>query len=492
MERGSALQTPVPGGFGGDTPFTALAGDLPPPKSPRLPRTRAESPGGVTNATVLSGAPVPAQLDSTLDMASTASKKATQAALIEKTRISGEAESNIAATSAVPAPGLFIADEPLEPRPKQPSLVTAQREQIVRMRSAALVLGGLFMMAAGALVVMFFRRAETNARLVAPPPASAKADVPACTLQAPPSRISPIERAVPLSAVPRADGSVALGFASSKLNADAFVYQPQSGEAKRQGESVTGSGDVSHVTAGQPLAVDRSSPEFAFGQTLSPGLAFGVGPAGLLRRGNDGATGVVWPLATGVRVTPPRVASLGNGHFVTFRQGGAEGQIMTGWLRPDGSAASDATPLEGLPKSLGTPSAFVFGTNAVALFSARNDKAEPYQVYAASAAPGHHPQRATPLDLPSQGGGAIAPSLSALPGDRYLVQWTDGNVGQYQVHVRIFDAALKPLSQPLQVSPKGANAGQGNVFGSPQAAVSFFIQTTAGHDELWGVALSCH
>src|SRR5688572_31136972 len=35
----------------------------------------------------------------------------------------------------------FIADEPLEPRPKQPSLVTAQRELLTRMRVIVLVLG---------------------------------------------------------------------------------------------------------------------------------------------------------------------------------------------------------------------------------------------------------------------------------------------------------------------------------------------------------------
>ena len=72
------------------------------------------------------------------------------------------------------------------------------------------------------------------------------------------------------------------------------------------------------------------------------------------------------------------------------------------------------------------------------------------------------------------------------------MQWTDGNVGQYQVHVRMFDSELKPLGEPLLVSAKGANAGQGTLVTTNKATVSFFIQTTAGHDELWGVALSCH
>ena len=108
------------------------------------------------------------------------------------------------------------------------------------------------------------------------------------------------------------------------------------------------------------------------------------------------------------------------------------------------------------------------------------------------AAPGKPPSPARALELPSEGGGAIAPSLAALPGDRYLVQWTDGNIGQYQVHVRIFDSALQPLGDALLVSGKGANAGQGTIVTTAKATVSFFIQTTAGHDELWGATLSCH
>jgi hypothetical protein len=285
---------------------------------------------------------------------------------------------------------------------------------------------------------------------------------------------------------------VALGIADTKTSAVGWIYDPLSGEPKRKLDAPTGSGDVSHVTAAEPLRVDRSSPDFAFAQTLAPGLALGVGPAGLLRRGDDGATGVVWPLGAGVRVTPPRVVSNQSGHFVAFRQGGADGEIVAGWLRPDGTAAGGAVALEGAPRSLGTPNVSLLGERALVLFSARADKSEKYRVYVAVAAPGKPPTPVRALELPTEGGGAIAPSLAALPDDRYLVQWTDGNVGQYQVHVRIFDATLQPLGDALLVSGKGANAGQGTIVTTANAIVSFFIQTTAGHDELWGATLSCH
>ncbi len=519
----SPLDTPVPDIPGGEQPFTALAGDLPP--SPRAaqaqPRMFGSAPHAApapiaqpapfaqpvqtaqpasvqpapappfTSAAVVSApepqkppSPPDSSLESTLDMSGTASKKATQAALIEQTRISG----------AVPAPGLFIADEPREPRPKQPSLVSVQRQVLTRMRIGVFVLGGLLLMLAGALVVLVVRRSEAGAGRGAMPSASSSLPAPpGCHLTQPPSRISPtIERAVPISARPQSDGSIALAIADTKGSAAGWLYDATSGEPRSKLEPVAGIGDVSHVTAGESLVVDRASPDFAFGQTLAPGLQLGVGPSGILRRGSDGATGVVWTLTTGVKVTPPRAVALGEAHFVAFRQGGAEGQLMTGWLKADGSAAAELTAIAGAPKSLGTPNVALAGKEAVALFAARNEKSEPYRIHAARVAPGKPPGPAQALDLPAEGGGAIAPSLFALPEGRYLVQWTDGNVGQYQVHVRVLDSELKPASEPVLVSAKGANAGQGTIVVTPTAAVSFFIQTTAGHDELWGASLSCH
>jgi hypothetical protein len=502
-DRGSPLETPLPGGVGTTPPFTGLAGDLPP--SPRTPKPFSQPITGENATMVSSGAPtangrvVDAALESTLDMSGSASKKATQASLIEQTRISeggpAKAPSQPAAPatpSAVPAPGLFIADEPMERRPQQPSLVTAQRELLTRLRVVVLVLAGLLLMAAGALVVMTFRRADANAARTAASSTSAAPPPPACALVAPPSRISTIERSVPISALGQADGSIALAVADTKTTAAGWIYDPVVGEAKRKLDGPTASGDVSHVSATEPLVVDRADPDFAFAQTLSAGLSLGVGPAGLLRRGDDGAAGVVWPLTSGVRVTPPRVVSTATGHFVAFRQGGAEGQIMTGWLRPDGAAAGQLSAIQGAPQQLGTPNVSLLGQRALVLFSARADKSEPYRVYAAVAAPDQPPTPAQALSLPAEGGGALTPSLAALPGERYLVQWTDGNVGQYQVHVRILDDKLQPASDALLVSGKGANAGQGTVVTTARASVSFFIQTTAGHDELWGATLSCH
>lgn len=445
LERGSPLDTPVP--KGPDQPFAALAGDL-----PTSPRTARALPNASSNATVVS-AP---------------------------------------AAVAVPAPGLYIADEPLEPRPKQGSLVSVQRHVLTRMRIVVLVLGGLLLMLAGALVVLIARRPDSAAAHATAPSGSTAPAPLGCRLAQPPSRISPkIERTVPISAVPTGDGSIALAIADTKTSAAGWLYDATSGEATRPLLAPVGNGDVSYVSAAEPIVVDRASTDFAFARTLAAGLALGVGPAGILRRGADGASGVIWPVAAGLKVTPPRVVELEGGYFVAFRQGGAEGQLMTGWLKRDGSAQGELTAVSGAPKSLGTPNVALVGKSAVTLFAARDDKSTPYRVHAARAAFGERPSPARALELPAEGSGAIAPSLSALADGRLLVQYTDGNVGQYQVHARVLGPDFQPLGEALRISAKGANAGQGTIVVTRGAAVSFFIQTTAGHDELWGASLSC-
>ena len=419
LDRDSALETPLPLGAGGDAPFTTLAGDLPP--SPRTPQprvepARAEPVRHFESATVAQRRRASAVSNQARDGSVARLDAGHGQHGVEKGHASrADRARRVFPTSARAAVGAQRAGaracSSLMSRssagPKQSSLVTVRRDSLSRMRIGVLVLGGLLLMAAGALVVMIFRRTEASANRSALPSASAAPAPPGCTLTPPPTRLSTIERSVPISALPQDDGSIALGIADTKNSVAGWIYDPVLGEPKRKLDAQAGTSDVSHVTASDPLLVDRASPDFSFGQTLAPGLSLGVGPNGLLRRGDDGATGTVWPLPAGVRVTPPRVVTFASGHFVAFRQGGAEGQIMAGWIRPDGSAAAQASAIEGAPKSLGTPNVAAFGQQALVMFSARADKSEPYRIFVATAAPG---KLATPRARSSYRPRVAAPS----------------------------------------------------------------------------------
>ena len=81
--------------------------------------------------------------------------------------------------------------------------------------------------------------------------------------------------------------------------------------------------------------------------------------------------------------------------------------------------------------------------------------------------------------------------MTPLGQNGWLLQWTEGASGQYQVRMARLGPELELLGEPRLVSPKGANAGQGSLFASGSRVLSVFVQTTAGHDELWGASFEC-
>ena len=81
--------------------------------------------------------------------------------------------------------------------------------------------------------------------------------------------------------------------------------------------------------------------------------------------------------------------------------------------------------------------------------------------------------------------------MSALGADGWVLQWTEGATGAYEVRLQELSAKLEPLGEARLVSPKGANAGQGAVLSTGSRVLSVFVQTTAGHDELWGASFEC-
>ena len=59
------------------------------------------------------------------------------------------------------------------------------------------------------------------------------------------------------------------------------------------------------------------------------------------------------------------------------------------------------------------------------------------------------------------------------------------------MRIQRLGSKLEPLGEARLVSPKGANAGQGAVLTTGSRVLSVFVQTTAGHDELWGASFEC-
>jgi hypothetical protein len=207
-----------------------------------------------------------------------------------------------------------------------------------------------------------------------------------------------------------------------------------------------------------------------------------------------GATGVLWRDQAGDKSTDPRVASSSEGHVVTFRRGGLSGEVLVGLLAPDGSAKGDLKVIDanGIRFS-GTPDSAISRKKWLVAFAGRATPEEPWRIVLASGTIDGGAPAVRTFTTPPGGAGdsSIAPSVSGLGDGGFVLQWTEGKTAEYQVRVQRLGSDLLPLGEAVLVSPKGANAGQGVVFARSPRALSLFVQTTQGHDELWGTSLEC-
>ena len=204
-----------------------------------------------------------------------------------------------------------------------------------------------------------------------------------------------------------------------------------------------------------------------------------------------GTTSLVWQHDPKTAITEPRSAALTDfGYGITFRRGGQSGSVLLGFVASDGSQKSELQEVAGAPHFLGTPVIAAGQGVVLVTFAGRDAPDSAWQVFASLSKAGAPPGRARPL-ISAPGGGAISPTVAALDGGHWLVQWTEGAAGHYRVLVQSFTADLSPVAEPVQVSPKGASAGQGALLPFAGGTATLFIQTTAGHDELWGATLTC-
>ena len=321
---------------------------------------------------------------------------------------------------------------------------------------------------------------------------------PGCRLVLPAARVtSSIERSVPPYAARIANESaLALGIAASKTKGVGVhvdpstldivqTFEEEGKDAVRGVVPLTRSGSLTFF-------VDRDDQALHSPHTVDeiPPFTLGVSDAGFSRV-VAGSASLVWPLARDAKITEPRSAPLADfGYGVTFRRGGQNGAVMIGFVANDGAKKSELVEVPEAPKFLGTPVIAGSAAGALVAFAGRDAPDAAWKLFVSLSKPGEAPSPARAL-ISGNSGSVISPTLAALSGDRWLVQWTEGVSGQYHVHVQSFGSDLQAIGQPVLASPKGANAGQGALAPFGGGAVTLFILTTAGHDELWGATLSC-
>jgi len=340
---------------------------------------------------------------------------------------------------------------------------------------------------------------RTLARSAEPAPPTTPAPA-GCGIVQPAARLATsVYRPVAPLVTSAAEGMRAsVGFASSETEASGLTIDLVTLDAEH----------VFHEAAKKPVRfvvptaldpkrffVDRDDERTPAARSFDAEPRFALGPSeGDWVRTAGKLTGVVWSGQAGEKTTDPHVASNAAGHLVTFRRGGLSGKVLYGLLGPDGSARGELHTVEAPDMRLvGTPDAALSGNHFLVAFAARATPEEEWHVVLASGnTDGGAPVvRAFATPPGGAGGSSIAPSVSGLGDGGFVLQWTEGKTAEYQVRVQRLGKDLEPSGEPTLVSPKGANAGQGAVFARAPRALALFVQTTAGHDELWGTSLEC-
>jgi hypothetical protein len=241
--------------------------------------------------------------------------------------------------------------------------------------------------------------------------------------------------------------------------------------------------------------LDSADDELKFARSVDakPSFAIGVSDENFARQ-SGGSTSVIWAGGGAQRMTEPRIASYADlGHVVTFRQGGQNGKIRVGWLKQDGARASDLSVVDVSASHVGTPMVAANDQQALVAFAAKATPDSYWRVYFSRSEFGKAPGPAAGFRIPPGGPGAeaISPGASGVPGGRWLVQWTEGSSGNRVVRLQTLAHDLIQVGDPVDVSPEGANAGQGVVWLQNGSALSLFLVKSGARHELWGATLKC-
>jgi hypothetical protein len=313
---------------------------------------------------------------------------------------------------------------------------------------------------------------------VPPPPAPPAWS--ACTVSGIPHVIAPTATLAAGVEVVRVGDDLALGFAPSDHEAIGVRLDAASLAAKATAK-VRSRGAVRRVT---PLPIGRGALILAVDTddkndrlqgrrtvVTDPAVQLGAADGHIAWARLGGApSGALWALDEGADVESLRGAAETAGEptlAVAFRRGGAIWMgVSTGSqpFTPKGSLGR----IDGLGTAVGSPAVALSGGGALVAWSDRSSSDDPWRLRWTRFDAGSAPSTPETFVPPAGGKGeqAMSPSLTALPGGRFLFVWTEGPASGHDVRALTLGPDGKAVGAPLVISTPGVNAGQG------QAAVT--------------------
>lgn len=171
----------------------------------------------------------------------------------------------------------------------------------------------------------------------------------------------------------------------------------------------------------------------------------------------------LWHVGGTASVEAPRVLGSAAARVVAYRRGA---EIWLGAFGGGGGvpAAGPLVRVSEAAAQVGTPTLAAEGGVNVVAWAQRDSASAPWSLrwkrFRDVASPG--PLRAFTLPIGGPGARAIAPSVAALHGGRFLLAWTEGTT-RHAVRAQVIGANDAPIGAPLTISAVDTDAGQEQV-----------------------------
>jgi hypothetical protein len=324
-----------------------------------------------------------------------------------------------------------------------------------------------------------------------------------CLMLRAPSRWSPdAARQITFEMLATPDGRLAVGYARSMQHPAAFAIDLATGDTEIPFELDEGEDELSRVVPfvrdgevkiGITKATDGDVSGAVFVPSTAP-FVLGFTNSQLVALDEPGGESApLWELATSEkRPDALRTAVVADkGIAVTYRH---DGQNYFGWLDPERNPVRAATPVAGSGGKVGKPVVASNGADVSLVFADKppGDDTDP-EIRWAHAPVGQPLGDAAVVEIPEggPGGPAIAPSVAALSGERWLLMWTEGSPGARVLRAQTYDRSYQPVGTALRVSPATGSFGQGTVgVVGERASIVFLLASGKGY-EIWGTVLEC-
>jgi hypothetical protein len=180
------------------------------------------------------------------------------------------------------------------------------------------------------------------------------------------------------------------------------------------------------------------------------------------------------------------------GFAVAFRQGAS---IYLGALKEDKTMNGELARIPSLGTQMGAPTLAAGRDHVLVAWADRASPSVPWGVRWVKWRPGTEPGEPTafPLESSADGAAAMAPSLTALTGGRFVIAWTEALAGQHVVRAQALDGAEHPIGTTLTVSADGVNAGEGMPVFTPdgRGAIVFLATPTGPAASVVAVPVIC-